>query len=355
MGDSEPGMENSSVPSHIRELFAEESSEKRKEVASVWALLKSVGERHEQTFDAEGVKRKLKEEIDPDGEAEGASPSKTREQRPVRRRKGRAGRDSKKRWFGIVQVAVLVLALTAAGLGTWLTRPVVLSVEKGSQMTETLPDGSTVELNGGSTLSYQRGLEGLLFGSADTFRVELEGEAFFSAETAERAFVVSTPNAQVMVEGTEFTVATYSGSNPVITRVTLRSGRLQFAAADRPGQSVTLAKKGSQSQLRGTSGSPTPPEQKGLDYAEAWREGGFAVQEADLSVTLRKLERHYDTSIRLANEKEETRPMTLLYGPGVDLDEILSDICLVQGLSYQTTSQGYVLTSSSKQSKTKTK
>jgi ferric-dicitrate binding protein FerR (iron transport regulator) len=340
-----------SMPPQIRELFGEASSTERGEMDSVWAIFQDEGEARAQAFDADQTWAKIEREVNLKGTsgdeepASGREKTKTKKNRPARRTEDTAGWEWGAFRLAGMRTVALTVGLVVVALGAWLwTRPVTVTTAKGTQVTTSLPDGSTVELNGGSTLSYRRGYDNVPFMSVGTRRVRLEGEAFFSVQPGDRPFVVSTPNAQVTVLGTKFTVETFSDAGPVTTQVTLRSGRLQFAAKSQPAQTVTLDERGRRSQVAGTSGRPAAPEQTDLMYAEAWRQGGFAVREMPLSVTLLKLERQFGTSIRLEAEMAETRPMTLLYGQDADLKEILNDICLVQNLSYRATSQGYVLT-----------
>lgn len=348
MGHSD--MDNS-MPPKIRELFSEASSTERGEMDSVWAIFQEEGEAQAQAFDADRTWAKiergvnLKENAGDEEPASGREKTEMKENRPARRREGTTGWGWGALRLAGIRTVALAIGLLVVALGAWLwTRPVTVTTASGTQVTTSLPDGSTVELNGGSTLSYRRGFDSVPFMSVGTRRVQLEGEAFFSVRPGDRPFVVTTPNAEVTVLGTKFTVETFSDAGPVATQVTLRSGRLQFAASGQPGRAVTLDERGSRSQLSGVSERPAAPEQADLEYAEAWRQGGFAVREMPLSVTLRKLERQFGTSIRLEAETAETRPMTLLYGQNAGLKEILNDICLVQNLSYRATSQGYVLT-----------
>ena len=63
----------------------------------------------------------------------------------------------------------------------------------------TLPDGSLVELNAGSRLTY----------SNTSRKVELQGEAFFQVQKDEVQFVVSTGISKVVVLGTAFNVRSH--------------------------------------------------------------------------------------------------------------------------------------------------
>ncbi|MBR3075828.1 MAG: FecR domain-containing protein, partial [Bacteroidales bacterium] len=68
----------------------------------------------------------------------------------------------------------------------------------------TLPDGSSVWLNRGSSLSYKGNLDG------STRKVSLEGEAFFDvSHNPDRPFIVQGKDMDITVTGTRFTVTSY--------------------------------------------------------------------------------------------------------------------------------------------------
>jgi transmembrane sensor len=119
---------------------------------------------------------------------------------------------------------------------------------------------------------------------------------------------------------------------------------VRFSAAGGSEGAVTLSKPGHVSHLTSARATPTPPETTDLTYLEAWRHGGFAVREASLPETLRKLERRFGASLRLDADSMAARPLTLLYARNASLEQVLKDICLVQGLTFRASSQGYVLT-----------
>lgn len=82
----------------------------------------------------------------------------------------------------------------------------------GSRTRTILPDGSTVWLNAGSTLSYTEGLPG------KQREVTLEGEAYFDiVKRAGRPFIVHTKEIDVHVLGTAFNVKSYPGDEVVET------------------------------------------------------------------------------------------------------------------------------------------
>jgi transmembrane sensor len=215
----------------------------------------------------------------------------------------------------------------------------------GERTVVTLPDGSTAELNGTTTLRYPRGFNRLPWIGTSARTVRLDGEAFFSVTDRDRPFRVETANARVEVLGTEFNVRARGEEEGPQTRVAVTAGRVrvQAAGAGRAAASVVLEKAGQTSQVVGSEGRPTAPRVVDLKYVDAWRQGGFAMANASVSSILRELERRFGTSLRLRVPAVETDTMTLHYARDAELENVLHDICLIQNLSYRQTSQGYEL------------
>jgi ferric-dicitrate binding protein FerR (iron transport regulator) len=226
----------------------------------------------------------------------------------------------------------------------WWSRPVEVTTAPGTTVTRTLPDGSTVELNADTRLTYSRTFSTVSVLEADRRVVRLEGEAYFEVESGDRPFVVRTPTARVVVVGTAFSVRSRDEEGHD-THVALAEGRLRVAGASgsdtagvalRPGQAVTLGREGPVMAVRDTS----------LDRVLAWRGGGFAVTAQPLPVLVRSLERRFGTSIRLDSSiPASTRrdSLTLYYSETVDAETILHDVCMARGLTYRATANGYVL------------
>ncbi|MDZ7694515.1 MAG: FecR family protein [Balneolaceae bacterium] len=94
-------------------------------------------------------------------------------------------------WRWLAMAAALLIAAATS----YLFIPREHTAPYGEQVTVKLPDNSTVTLNSGSSLTYNR-----LFGYFHR-NAELNGEAFFEVETGEEPFVVTTFNATVQVWG----------------------------------------------------------------------------------------------------------------------------------------------------------
>jgi transmembrane sensor len=264
--------------------------------------------------------------------------------------------------------ALLVLAIGLAGVGTWWAQPVRVVTTAGEQATVTLPDGSTAQLNGATSLEYPRGFAHVPVwmaewvpgvpakaGRMDERPVTLRGEAYFSVTEGRRPFRVETANARVDVLGTAFNVRSRPQDRTPVTEVVVSSGRVRVsgrpASGTSPGrasgghgagESVVLDGPGRSSRLTG-SAAPAAPETVDLKYAGAWRSGGFAVQNRPLPVILQELEVRFGTELRLADTVERTSTMTLHYARAVRLEDVLRDVCRIQGLSFRQTSDGYLL------------
>lgn len=343
----------SSLPPELQERLEAESPNDRAGLERVWAMLGRVDpsgdvpdasdtwarvEAHlDDVPDASAPDPSFDASPPPNGRAASErSPSdrtasdRTASDRPPSRR--RAG---SRRAVGAALVAALVLAVIG---GAWLWRqPVTVSAPAGTQQVATLPDGSTMELNSGSTVTYRRGFQAWPFVDAARRTVRLDGEAFFDVSRTERPFVVETFNARVEVLGTRFNVRARDAS---ATQVTVSSGQVRVSSPRHPDRSVVLDAPGQSSRVTGDA--PTPPEPANLDHALVWRKQGFAVTDQPLPVIVRELERRYGVTIELHPTLDRSRSTLSLYYPTrTDVETILRDVCTARGLSFRPTSRGF--------------
>lgn len=113
---------------------------------------------------------------------------------------------------------------------------IIAETSPGNVRVITLPDGSTVWLNKGSTITYPATFAG------NERRIELSGEAYFIVNhDATKPFRVMAGNTEIIDEGTEFNVSGYASANAVIT--TVKTGKVKIKRAGRekeidPGQQV---------------------------------------------------------------------------------------------------------------------
>ncbi len=160
-----------------------------------------------------------------------------------------------------------------------------LHTPKGGKFQLTLPDGTSVSMNAGSSLSYP-----LWFGSTER-RVTLVGEAYFDvAHDAERPFHVVSGEIDVQVLGTKFNMMAYR--NEPETAVTLETGRV---AISQGGHSLTLA-PGEQAYVDGAT--PIMKKRK-IDLVDvlAWKNGYFSFENQEITTIMNNIARWYDYDI----------------------------------------------------------
>ncbi|MBK6947309.1 MAG: FecR domain-containing protein [Haliscomenobacter sp.] len=144
----------------------------------------------------------------------------------------------------------------------------VVLTENAQQLALDLPDGSRVNVNAATELTYQPK------SWKKERRVHLEGEAFFQVEKGE-PFIVETDLGKVEVLGTSFNVKSREGYFEVDcftgkVRVTNQNGSMQVL---NPGQSTRIDL---------ASGALTTPAVYDPGLTATWREGKFYFQEATL-------------------------------------------------------------------------
>ncbi|MBQ8501732.1 MAG: DUF4974 domain-containing protein [Bacteroides sp.] len=200
-------------------------------------------------------------------------------------------------WMAAASIALLVGL--SAGL-MWLLqsgpaqpRLVELTCPLGVKSTLTLPDGTSVLMNGGTRLSYQAEE----FGEEER-RVWIDGEAFFDVVRNEEApFIVHGGSTQVRVLGTRFNVESYESDECV--KVTLESGRVSMTVDNvagecllAPGQQAVYNKQAHKLQRHTAD----------VSEALAWCNDKMVFTDTPLDEIARKLERRFNIRIEIQTE-----------------------------------------------------
>lgn len=194
----------------------------------------------------------------------------------------------------------------------------------------TLPDGSSVTLNSGSSIQFYEGFE-------DNIRnVKLTGEAFFSVVKDSRPFVVLTDNAKTTVLGTEFNV--YSRFDK--TRVYVKEGRVILSQINNNKKSVKLT-EGELSTIK-ENRKPTNPEITDPDYAIGWMENKLVFNHTRLKEVVSELERFYNVPVKIENEKLEDHTITGSF-EDLEIQNVLEMICLTLNLDLVNQNKGYLI------------
>jgi ferric-dicitrate binding protein FerR (iron transport regulator) len=164
----------------------------------------------------------------------------------------------------------------------------------------TLPDGTKVWLNAGSSLKYPMSF------AKNERRVSLEGEAFFEVtKDSARPFKVLSKGQEIEVLGTAFNVNAYP-DNTVI-KTTLVNGKVKLSNDKRYSKAIFLL-PGQQS----TNSNNGKIHLANVDTAPftAWKEGLFYFDETPLSDALQQIGRWYNVEVKYKGEV----PQTHFYG-----------------------------------------
>lgn len=161
---------------------------------------------------------------------------------------------------------------------------------RGEKLDVTLPDGTQVKLNAGSSITYPETFDGKIRS------VALKGEAFFEViKNPNKPFEVHTGELKTTVLGTSFNINTNDSDN--IT-VTVASGKVGVAAET--SKEVVLKPK-QQLSYNKTSHQMRTQEVK-LDKYLDWKDGILRFENASITEASKKLERWYDVDIEVLNQ-----------------------------------------------------
>ncbi len=173
-----------------------------------------------------------------------------------------------------------------------------LTVPYGKHFKLTLSDGTRVHLNSGTSLKYP-----VQFIRGEKRSVYLNGEAFFSVtENKNDAFTVASEALNVEVMGTEFNVTAYPEDS--VSNVVLVEGSVGVYNEDTSVEEATVIKPGTKAALDKNSKTISTEEVNTFVYT-SWRSGGLFFRNMPFKNIVKKMERHYNMKIVIANKALE--------------------------------------------------
>lgn len=174
-----------------------------------------------------------------------------------------------------------------AGAKDWQT----VVAETGQNREVRLPDGSSVQLRGGTTLSFPKKF------SAQERPVRLQGEAFFDiAKDAARPFRIETRSAQISVLGTSFNVRESNDGQQCA--VAVRTGLVQVSPKN--GEESVLLKAGDRLDYNAQAHRMTQTTGRPIND-DAWLRGELQFQDTPLNTVVADLAAHYQVTVALEN------------------------------------------------------
>ena len=216
---------------------------------------------------------------------------------------------------GVAAAGLILVVLSLAGL---FDRPVHTTISfhsaYGSNASATLPDGSHVDLNAGSTMAY-------VYNAKEKIReVKFNGEGFFHISKNKIPFVIKLAEGlQVRVWGTSFNLQAYN--NEAIIEASLVEGKIELTHGNqklmmKPGDMASFDKKTHDINI--VTGIPS--------HSYAWLDNKLYMDDMSLAQVCRYLERRYDVKINISTNTADS-----IHYTGVLNEESVVDI--MQALS----------------------
>ena len=202
----------------------------------------------------------------------------------------------------VYRIAACLLLIPLAGMLVWAltARPSnqdIVAMQEvrapfGICSAVTLPDGSEVVLNAGSSLTFPAVFDGT------SRAVELSGEAYFEVESCpDRPFIVRTGELDIVATGTSFNVEAYSGEDRIA--VTMVEGKVGLYASDDRLIRTMVA----EDRLVYFRNTGTVDETAGYSYRYiSWKDGVLAFRNDPLDSILARLGRLYNVEFILLDE-----------------------------------------------------
>lgn len=224
---------------------------------------------------------------------------------------------NRRQWIAGSAAACLLLLV---GVGSFFlpskSGPLVYSTGNGERITFYLPDGSEVQLNANSNLSY----DPQQWKENELREVWLQGEAFFKVEKKASGlkFLVHAGEVNVSVLGTQFNVK----SRGEEAKVMLVEGKVELAVAEqiitmKPGELASYSEMKKEVKLQTVES----------EEVTAWKDG-ISVFNNTLSEVVKELEILYGVQFVIKNEQLKDRKIQLS-APNDSLEQVLETLELL--------------------------
>ncbi len=199
----------------------------------------------------------------------------------------------------------------------------MLETRSGQTASLTLPDGSVVRLNSGSTLEYPSFFDG------DERRVSLKGEAYFDvAHDQEHPFIVSTYASDVCVHGTSFNVLAREEDSQFTT--TLVSGSVSLVNLQDRTDTILMAPSDVVSYENGRL-----VRQEQGSSSLCWIDGRVDLRCTDFDSLMHRLENVYGVKINVKGTRPSTNRLSGEIATSHGADYALHVLGIALGTQYR--------------------
>ena len=203
----------------------------------------------------------------------------------------------------------------------------VYSIPLGSRSKLVLFDGTEVNLNSGSSLTYSNEY------NSGTRCVTLTGEGFFKVKADKKhPFIVKTADFEVKATGTQFNVCSYA--NDSFSNTTLAEGNVDLRLL-KSNQTFKIA-PGERFKLNRSGGNYA---QTTVDVGSelAWKDGEFVFNSIPFPELVKRLERWYDVKLVWSGKKLESYSYSGRFKNQETIWQVLDALKLTSPIDYKKT------------------
>lgn len=229
--------------------------------------------------------------------------------------------------FASWSVAASVVLLISASLFLRLNSTII-HTGIGEQMAVVLPDGSEVQMNENSHLSYKP------YWWRFERELSLDGEAYFKVEKGERFTVVSSKG-QTQVLGTSFNIY----ARGIDYEVTCLTGKVRVSGVLNE-QHIDILPQ--QKVSVNTKGNLYKQDLSDLSQSVSWTQESFLFNATPIAEVWNTIERHYGIKVMAADSLDLN--YSGKFSRDLTVEEVVNIVCRSFGLSFDKEGKDFIIT-----------
>ncbi len=222
------------------------------------------------------------------------------------------------KWLKVAATAIILIGIGSLSFMRFYS--IDISSQKGEFVEHLLPDGSHIQLNAETSVSYHP------YWWSFSRELEMEGEAFFEVKKGSK-FQVNSTNGSTQVLGTSFNIYARNDEYSVYCR----SGKVRVSHNN----STQILKPGDYTLLMGNELEKSIISE---DEAISWKLSKFVYNTTGLDKVFDDFERQYDVNIEVKNNDIYDLNYTGMFDRNITAEEALGMICLTFDLDYEKSS-----------------
>ncbi|MCK0189975.1 FecR domain-containing protein [Arenibacter sp. F20364] len=204
-----------------------------------------------------------------------------------------------------------------------------LTIPYGKTFQLVLSDGTTIHLNSGSSIKYP-----VKFIEGTKREVFLKGEAFFDVtKDPNNPFVVNVNDLNVRVLGTKFNVSSYPEEENINTVLVEGSVALHGKNKEFNSSNTVLLEPGEKGEWNQESEKTSVTNVDTKMYT-SWVEGRMVFRNTPFKIIRKKLERHYNVSIKNNNEILEDKTYNAVFDVE-SIEQVLQTLNEIYSIEYK--------------------